>query len=186
MLSAEAYWASLQGQPAVRAPRCQRRVGLVAALGWLATAALVLVALALVGLRMAGWKPLTIVTGSMAPTLRAGDLVLVSGGSARSARRGEVISFAHPVRRDATITHRVVSVRHVPDGWLAFTTRGDANRVSEHWMIPVDGRIARVRARVPLVGRMLLGGLRGGLVIMVASMAVAVVVLRRIWRPLRP
>jgi signal peptidase I len=153
MPSVEAYWAALQGAPTV--PRRRSRAGPM--LGWAATALVVALALVYGALRVADWRPLTIVTGSMRPTLAPGDLVIVSPERASAIRPGEVITFAHPRRRESTLTHRVVEVRSGPPvapGWLAVTTKGDANPAPERWTIRADGTVGRVRVHVPWVGEL--------------------------------
>ena len=153
MPSVEAYWAALQGAPP--APRRRSRAGPM--LGWAATALVVALALAYGALRLAGWRPLTIVTGSMRPTYSPGDLIVVSPQPVTAVHAGEVITFAHPRLRGRTLTHRVVRVRSgapVAPGWLAVTTKGDANPAPERWTIRADGTVGRVRAHVPGVGRL--------------------------------
>src|SRR5436190_5796280 len=153
MPSVEAYWAALQGTP--RLPRRRLRAGPM--LGWAATALVVALALVYGAMRLADWRPLTIVTGSMRPAYSPGDLIIVSPQRASAVRPGEVITFAHPRRRGRTLTHRVVNVQSglpVAPGWLAITTKGDANPAPERWTIRADGTVGRVRAHVPGVGEL--------------------------------
>ena len=153
MPSVEAYWAALQGAPPIR----RRRPRAGPALGWAATALVVALALTYGALRLADWRPLTIVTGSMRPAYSPGDLIVVSPQRADAVRPGEVITFAHPRRRGRTLTHRVVKVQSgspVAPGWLAITTKGDANPAPERWTIRVDGNVGRVRAHLPWIGEL--------------------------------
>ena len=69
-----------------------------------------------------GWRPVVVGSGSMAPALRTGDIMLVSGADPDGVGEGTVV-FATDPSRDGTFTHRVVAID--PDGMLV--TRGDAN-----------------------------------------------------------
>lgn len=184
MPSVEAYWAALQGAPP--APRRRSRAGPL--LGWAATALVVALALAYGTLRLADWRPLTIVTGSMRPALAPGDLVIVSPQRASTVRPGEVITFAHPRRRGQTLTHRVVEVRSGPPaapGWLAFTTKGDANPAPERWTIRSDGSVGRVRVHLARVGELaapLGAGVPRGAALAALTLLVAGLALWGIWR----
>lgn len=152
----------------------------------LLTAVLVLVALAVVGTRSAGLEPLTVLSGSMAPAIDRGDLVLVARVPAAEARPGQVITFRSPDGRDRSITHRVMSVRQDPTGRLAFVTKGDANPAPERWTIPVDGTVGRVRATVPYAGFLaqpIAAGAGRGIALGLLTLVAAGTVLWLIWRP---
>jgi signal peptidase I len=184
MPSVEAYWAALQGAPP--APRRRPRAGPM--LGWAATALVVALALVYGALRLADWRPLTIVTGSMRPAYSPGDLIIVSPQRASAVHRGEVITFAHPRRRGRTLTHRVVNVQSGPPvapGWLALTTKGDANTAPERWTIRADGNVGRVRAHLPRVGDIaapLGAGVPRGAAIAAFTLLTASLALWGIWR----
>jgi signal peptidase I len=184
MPSVEAYWAALQGTP--RLPRRRLRAGPM--LGWAATALVVALALVYGAMRLADWRPLTIVTGSMRPAYSPGDLIIVSPQRASAVRPGEVITFAHPRRRGRTLTHRVVNVQSglpVAPGWLAITTKGDANTAPERWSIRADGNVGRVRAHLPRVGEIaapLGAGVPRGAAIGALTLLTASLALWGIWR----
>ena len=184
MASVEAYWAALQGAPP--APRRRPRAGPV--LGWSATAVLVALAVAYGALRLADWRPETIVTGSMRPAYAPGDLVIVSPQRASAVRPGEVITFAHPRRRGRTLTHRVMSVQSGPPvapGWLAITTKGDANPAPERWTIRSGGTVGRVRAHLPRAGEIaapLGAGVPRGAAIALLTLLSASLAMWGIWR----
>ena len=184
MTSVEAYWAALQGAPP--APRSRSRAGPV--LGWAATALIVALAVAYGTMRLADWRPLTIVTGSMRPAYSPGDLIVVSPQRAAAVRPGEVITFAHPRVRGRTLTHRVVKVQSgapVAPGWLAITTKGDANAAPERWTIRADGNVGRVRAHVPWIGELaapLGAGVPRGVAMAALTVLVASLALWGIWR----
>lgn len=150
-----------------------------------ATLLLVLAALAIAGMRMAGVEPLTVLSGSMSPSIDRGDLVLVGRAQAHQARVGQVITFRSPDGRDRTVTHRVLAVRAQP-GALAFTTKGDANPAAERWSIPHTGRIGVVRATMPYAGYLVhpfSAGWGRAVMLLVLTLAAAGTALWLIWRP---
>lgn len=88
----------------------------------------VLIIVTMVIPRINGWVPLTILTGSMEPTIKPGDLVFVDPEATTQLKVGQVVSFM-PNENDASLvySHRLVSITYGPGGISEFTTRGDAN-----------------------------------------------------------
>jgi signal peptidase len=104
--------------------------------------------LAIVGLRLAGYAPLVVLSGSMEPALPVGSVVFTHQVPAASVAPGQVITFERPGPTHELITHRVVAVR---DG--AFRTKGDANAAIDPWTIRYPAGQAWVEAfRIPAVG----------------------------------
>ena len=131
-----------------------------------------------------GLRSLTVVSGSMLPTIGVGDVVVVEPIPPAEARVGDVVSFADPEDPRRILTHRVRDLR-VDGPTVTFVTKGDANTAEERWRIPVTGTIGRVVYRVPLVGRLLLPAQgRAGrlLLVVVPALALGALELRRIWR----
>ena len=152
-----------------------------------ATGVLVLAAVALsvvVGSHFLGYRLLIVESGSMVPTMRVGDLVLSKTVAPMSVHPGAIVTFRDVTRHDELVTHRVI--RMVPDGPVVhFTTKGDANKVGEHWSVPKAGHIGREVLILPEAGWWLadLTTTTFRLVaiwVLVASLAFAI--LRRIWR----
>jgi len=103
------------------------------------------------GLRAAGFTPLVDVSGSMAPAIDAGDVVLDRATAPADLARGQVATIPDPLS-GRLITHRVVSVAR-QDGRVVVVTRGDANDAAERWVLAPDAPVRRVVARIPLAGR---------------------------------
>lgn len=121
------------------------------------TSALCLVVMLLVALLVApllGYRILLIKSGSMAPALGVGDLVIDVGVHPTQVRPGQVVSFQDRALDSQLVTHRVVSVHRSGDE-VNFVTEGDANRVTEHWSVPVNGSIGRAVVSDPGIGRLL-------------------------------
>jgi signal peptidase I len=119
--------------------------------------ALLLLALGLAGLVVlvplaTGSQALTVLTGSMQPTLPPGTLVVVRPTDVDEIRVGDVITF-QPISGDPTlVTHRVTARGVASDGTVRFTTQGDANDVADAAQITDEQVMGRVWYSVPLVG----------------------------------
>ncbi len=94
-----------------------------------------------------GWQPVVVLSDSMAPAVRAGDIVVTSPPAPHLLREGVIARFDAPAR-DGTLMHRIVGV--TADG--AFRTKGDANEVADS--TPVEPSQIRGVARlvVPALG----------------------------------
>lgn len=95
-----------------------------------------------------GWGSFVVVTGSMEPSIRGGDVVLVSPGFDRNHIVGHVVTFEDPTRADHVLTHRVVTVND--DGTLV--TRGDANLTADSAPVEPASVIGTGRLLVQFVG----------------------------------
>lgn len=169
--------------PSQRAQRARRRVVHLLLYGAFGFAAAI--AMSITVPTLFGHKTLTVLSGSMAPTLRPGDVVVDSKIAPLDARVGDVVTFRDPERGSIVVTHRVVSMRASADD-VYFETKGDANTGTEKWSIRTDGTIGRVEYRVPKIGYVVntLGSRFGRLAfIVVPALLLALLELRRIWRP---
>jgi signal peptidase I len=99
-------------------------------------------------------RPLTVMSGSMEPTINTGDVVVARQISPLDARRGDVVSFRDPDRGGLLVTHRVRSMSRSGDK-VTFVTKGDANNSSERWRVGTNDKISRTTYRIPAVGRVL-------------------------------
>ncbi len=111
-------------------------------------------ALAAVGPLAFHGRSFAVLSGSMQPTLRVGDLVLEKRTAGTDIHVGDIVTFRSPEDADKLITHRVRRVV-IGDGIVRVTTKGDANLSVERWTIPVDGTVGRAIGRVPKVGYLL-------------------------------
>ena len=95
-----------------------------------------------------GWRPEVVLSGSMAPHVAPGDVVLVASTN-HAVRPGQVILFVDPARPDRRLLHRVVSRN--PDG--TYVTRGDANPSADSTPVPPGNVQGMARLRVPWIGQ---------------------------------
>ena len=160
------------------------RGGAMVAAGVLAGAVVGLV-LATVALYPIGYRPFTVLSGSMEPAIGTGDVVVDSSIRPFDARVGDVVTFQDPQDRSRLITHRLRRIR-ARGGMVEMVTKGDANNTTERWTVAADGRIGRVEYRVPKAGYALafLGGKNGKLLLIaLPALLLGAYELVRIWRP---
>ncbi len=134
-----------------------------------------------------GIKSLTVLSGSMEPTIHVGDIVVVKQISPMEARIGDVVTFRDPGDPDKLITHRVRKIT-AADGKVAFETKGDANTSVEDWTVARDGTIGLVLYRVPRLGYVLFyvrGPLGRLLLVVLPALLLGGYELWRIWAPVR-
>ena len=115
--------------------------------------AAVLVALACLVLgavapRLAGFDGHVVASGSMAPRLAVGDVVLTRPVSPDHLQPGQVLLFTDPDRPDRLLLHRLVSF----DDQGRLVTRGDANQSNDSAHVPVSSVLGQAQVRVPYIG----------------------------------
>ena len=156
------------------------RLALCSSVGYAVTVAVVISLGTLIGFRS-----LVVVSGSMQPLLRPGDLVVDRMISPGDLRIGDVVTFRDPTNPTALVTHRVRDVQ-LQGLSYAVTTKGDASNALQRWTIRANGRLGRVLLRIPVVGRPIFWGRsRFGEVglLVVPALLLAVSLLAQIWRP---
>lgn len=130
-------------------------------------------------------KSLTVMSGSMEPTIGTGDVVVARQTAPMDVRVGDIVTFRDPLNHDRLITHRVREM-HVKGDDVVFTTRGDANTGEEHWAVPKTGTIGRVAYHVPRLGYFMVWfHSRYGLLLLIVlpSLLLGASELWRLWRP---
>jgi signal peptidase len=167
---------------ATRIPRLVLTAAIWAALGSLAG-----LCLAVTLPYAAGARSLTVLSGSMEPTIGVGDIVVVREISPLQARVGDIVTFRDPTDSSRLITHRVRDIE-VEGHTVVFRTKGDANTSIERWQIGENGTIGRVLYRVPKLGYALFwlrGRLGRLLFVVLPALVLGGYELWRIWRPER-
>ena len=104
--------------------------------------------------QVVGWQPRVVLTGSMLPSVRPGDVALIGPAAVGKSTLppGRVVLVRDPGRSSGFYLHRVV--RYDDQGRLV--TRGDAN-ASDDWPAVEAPRVAgQLRLVVPAVGLPLL------------------------------
>jgi len=102
---------------------------------------------------IAGYKLLNVVSGSMEPAIRTGDVILVRPLTpADEINEGDIITFQ--TREDASIliTHRVIGVVTVNNEPTAYVTKGDANDAPDITPVTREQILGLYHYRIPLLG----------------------------------
>lgn len=124
-----------------------RRVGAVV-LTFVTGLAVVVVLASTAGPLVLPYRTYFVRSGSMAPTIPTGAMVVVTDVDPDHLDPGDVIVFDRPGDASETITHRIVAV----DAGPSFVTKGDANATADPWRVPASDVRGRLRFHVPLVG----------------------------------
>ncbi|EMY34294.1 signal peptidase I [Arthrobacter crystallopoietes BAB-32] len=77
--------------------------------------------------RATGSTPYTVLTGSMAPGMPPGTLVVSKPVEPADLQAGDVITYQLHSGEPEVVTHRILSTANSLDGQTAFITQGDAN-----------------------------------------------------------
>ncbi|WP_345068523.1 signal peptidase I [Leifsonia kafniensis] len=112
---------------------------------------LVVVAAAVVVPRAIGAVPMPVLTGSMAPTFSAGDLIVVQTVAPEDLSVGDIVTF-RPQGDDLTpLTHRVVKITRADGRVQSLTTQGDTDASADAPIVP--GQVlGRYLYRMPGLG----------------------------------
>jgi signal peptidase len=173
--------AGFTGEETARQPRLS-----LSAVTWTAAGATTALLLALFSPYLVGGNSFTVMSGSMTPAIRTGDVVVVQRVPARDARVGDVITFRDPEGSHRLITHRVRRLRIAANGTVSFVTKGDNANAVQRWSVTGDGSIGLARVRIPFLGYALWGTRQplGRLVlVIIPALLLAASEVRRLWRP---
>lgn len=96
-----------------------------------------------------GYVPMTVLSGSMSPALKAGDLIVIKYTAPKSIAIGDVITYR--VDEDTTVTHRVIN-KADENGKTIFKTKGDANNVEDWRIVSSDQLVGSLKLRIPYGG----------------------------------
>jgi signal peptidase I len=97
----------------------------------------------------------TVLTGSMAPGIPTGSIVLDTPTPVSQIAPGDVITFVAPEPYTRVVTHRIVEIDR-SSGDSIVVTRGDANDTVDPWRAKLNGdTVWEVRGSVPHVGSVL-------------------------------
>lgn len=112
----------------------------------------VLLAIALVGVRLVGLQPFAVLSGSMRPTYEVGSLIYVKSVDHKQLKVGDPITFL--VSQNTVVTHRIIEV--LPDeedpDTLRFFTQGDANDTPDGSSVHYKNIIGKPVFSIPYLG----------------------------------
>ncbi len=99
-----------------------------------------------------GYFPMIVLTDSMYPDIKSGDLIICHTIDAGNVRENDVISFFDPAGNGTSVvTHRVVEIVN-EDGGLFFRTKGDNNNTEDRDLVPAENLVGVYRSRIAGAG----------------------------------
>lgn len=115
-------------------------------------ALVVILAIALVGVRVVGIKTYAVISGSMEPTYPTGSLLYVKNIDAKDLKVGDAITFM--LDEDTIATHRIIEI--IPDeedgSVIRFRTQGDANDTPDGTPVHNKNIIGKPMFAIPYLG----------------------------------
>lgn len=112
----------------------------------------VLLAIALVGVRLVGLHPYVVLSGSMEPAYHVGSLVYVKSVDYKDLQVGDPITYM--ISQDTIVTHRIIEVlidEEDPDT-IRYFTKGDANEVADGSSVHYKNIIGKPVFSIPWLG----------------------------------
>ena len=102
----------------------------------------------------AGTLPLIVLTDSMYPEIKGGDIIVCKTIDSDDVEVGDVISFYDPDGNGTSIvTHKVVEIVPEEDGSISFRTRGINNNTEDRTLVPAEDVVAEYTGiRIPGAG----------------------------------
>ena len=93
----------------------------------------------------------TILTQSMYPTIKAGDIVITYKEDNNKYNVGDVITFISDKNGGITVTHRVQEIFNVNNSY-SYRTKGDNNNTADSEVIGGDNVLGKVLIKIPKAG----------------------------------
>lgn len=99
-----------------------------------------------------GYSPLIVLSGSMEPEIKSGDIIICKQIDSNQVKVNDVIAFFDPdSNSNSVLTHRVVELVE-ENGSLYFRTKGDANNTEDRTLVPADNLVGIYQFAVPKAG----------------------------------
>jgi signal peptidase I len=96
-----------------------------------------------------GISPLTVLTNSMHPFIKSGDLVIIKKVTPSEVKINDVITFKETETK--IITHRVIDIKQ-DQGTVGFVTKGDNNNVKDANIVHSNHLIGSLAFKIPKAG----------------------------------
>jgi signal peptidase len=94
-------------------------------------------------------KFLTVLSGSMEPTIKTGSIILVKPAS--DYKIGDIITFGQITKTTPSTTHRIADIK-VVGGQPVYITKGDANNSVDTREIQKSDIIGKMIVKIPYLG----------------------------------
>ena len=113
-------------------------------------AAVVILAILLVGVRVVGLTPYVVLSGSMEPTYPVGSLLYVQKVDPTTLQEGDPVTYY--MSGGQVVTHRVIEVVEDPSVGVCYRTKGDANNIADSSLLKYTQVIGRPVMAIPWLG----------------------------------
>lgn len=100
-----------------------------------------------------GYKTMVVTGGSMAPSILAGDAIIMRSASPGSVQAGDVITFSNG-EGQGLITHRVMAIKEI-QGTTYYQTKGDLNDSPDPDLTPAEAVYGKAALTLPKAGYLL-------------------------------
>lgn len=98
-----------------------------------------------------GYKPFIVLSGSMQPNIKIGDLVFVKSSKVENLNVNDIIAFK---TNDNTVTtHRIIDIDTTTKGERCFITKGDSNNVKDEELVCKNNLEGKMVKRIPKLGK---------------------------------
>ncbi len=103
---------------------------------------------------IAGYSVMSVISPSMDPEYKIGDIVIIKETDTSELKKGDVITFSSldPVLQGGPVTHRINNIIE-ENGVVKFETKGDANKVVDSDLVTEDRIYGKVQFKIPAVGK---------------------------------
>lgn len=99
-----------------------------------------------------GYKPMMVLTESMDPKIKSGDLIIIKEIDPTSLKEGDIITFFDPAGNGhSTVTHRIETRIEDPENGLCFETKGDNNNTADRLYVEAEAVVGIYLFRIPVV-----------------------------------
>ena len=146
------------GTAASSRPGSSRAAHLAVRLGDIVLWAVLVLSLLLLALALAarvtsnaGMQWMVVVSNSMAPVLRTGDLVAVRPAARDQIRVGDIVTYEDAHNTQVLVTHRVIAVE-ASGADVAYRVKGDNNPIPDPERVTYARIAGKVAAHLPLLG----------------------------------
>lgn len=113
---------------------------------------------------MVKYIPMKVLSGSMEPELKVGDIVVSKAVDRSKIKAGDVITYK--MGANTLVTHRVIEIIEMK-GSNFYKTKGDANNIEDSDLVPQDNVVGKLVLRIP----------KGGYVVDILSSPIGFIVL---------